>query len=97
MREELLKVYYAHPVETYDTIRERKEVEFIKKFFPNAEVVNPADFQDLTGISHGDMDFFFQLIDTCDLVIYSDLGGFVRLGLLMKLNMLYVKANRYIG
>ena len=26
------------------------------------------------------MDFFFQLIDTCDLVIYGDLGGFVTAG-----------------
>ena len=49
MREELLKVYYAHPVETYDTIRERKEVELIKKFFPNAEVVNRSRFPRFDG------------------------------------------------
>ncbi len=71
-----MRIYYAHPVEIYSTIRERKELEIIRRNFPGAEIVNPATFQHSSGWSHG----FLNLVDSCDLVVCSDFDGFVTAG-----------------
>jgi len=64
--DESLRIYYAHPVEIYNTPRELYEASLIKELFPGAEIINPADFQELPGVSHETMDIFFNLIDSCD-------------------------------
>ncbi len=71
-----MRIYYAHPVEIYSTIRERKELEIIRRNFPGAEIVNPATFQHSSGWSHG----FLNLVDSCGLVVCSDFDGFVTAG-----------------
>ncbi len=79
------RIYYAHPMEIYYTPREHKELEIIKKHFPNAEIINPALFQDKTGAIHSNMSFFYELIDSCDILVYSDLGGFITTGVQMEI------------
>ncbi|RLF10457.1 MAG: hypothetical protein DRJ98_06080, partial [Thermoprotei archaeon] len=72
------KIYYAHPVGTYGTIRERVELELISSVFPGGEVINPAE---LVGVvSHADMDEFRGHVASCDVLVYSDVAGFVTAG-----------------
>ncbi|MHC1628138.1 MAG: hypothetical protein ACXQTI_04850 [Candidatus Nezhaarchaeales archaeon] len=79
-----MRIYYAHPVEIYHTPREFKEIEIIKRHYPQAEIVNPAYFQDKPGALHSNIDFFYSLVDSCDILIYSDLGGFVTAGVALE-------------
>jgi len=71
-----LRIYYAHPIEFYHTAREYKELEIIREHFPGAEIVNPSTIRH----PHEDIEFFTSLVDSCDIVVYSDLGGFITAG-----------------
>ena len=79
-----MRIYYAHPMEIYHTPREFKEIEIIKRYYPQAEIINPAHFQDRPGALHSNIDFFYNLVDSCDILIYSDLGGFVTAGVALE-------------
>ena len=60
----MTRVYYAHPIGTYETIRERIELELITSAFPGAEIINPSEFADVA--SHTVMDEFHELVASCD-------------------------------
>ena len=63
---------------SYYTPFELRVLESISREFPGAEIVNPADYQ---ACSHGNMDFFYSLIDSCDIIVYSEvLPGYVSAG-----------------
>jgi len=70
-------VYFAHPTITYQSLIERRGLYLIKEFFGSVEVVNPSDY---STVSHGDMDFFYNLIDQVDAVIFTLLAGFITFG-----------------
>ncbi|RLF08021.1 MAG: hypothetical protein DRJ69_06590 [Thermoprotei archaeon] len=74
----MTRIYYAHPIGTYGTVRERIELELIASAFPGAEVVNPSEFADMA--SHAVMDEFRELVASCDVLVYSDVAGFVTAG-----------------
>jgi len=40
-----MRIYYAHPMEIYHTPREFKEIEVIKRHYPQAEIINPLIFK----------------------------------------------------
>ena len=72
-----MRVYFAHPMETYRSLTENRAFEFIRRFFGSVDVINPADY---AVVSHGDMRFFYGLIDGCDVVVFVCLAGFVTFG-----------------
>lgn|GEM_PF-1618801 len=76
-----MRIYYAHPIETYRTVRERRELEIIRERFPEAEIVNPSIIRH----PHEDIEFFLNLVNSCDIVVYSDLGGFITAGVAVEI------------
>ena len=56
-----MRIYYAHPMEIYGSPREAKEIMLIKKFFPDAEIINPSDFLDYPSAFHSNIDFSMAL------------------------------------
>lgn len=76
----MARSYYAHPKEIYYTEREFKELEIIKRSFPVVEIINPAEYQESPYRPHSDMSFYYGLINSCDIVVYSDLAGFLTAG-----------------
>ena len=72
-----MRVYFAHPVETYGSLMEGRVFRLVRGFFGCVDVVNPADY---SFVSHGDMEFYFGLIDGCDVVVFVCLAGFVTFG-----------------
>jgi len=71
----LLKVYYAHPMVAYGTRREQEELDIIRRKAPDAKIVNPARYSGDPSKTHEHMEFYHGLVDECDVVVYSDVGG----------------------
>jgi len=73
-----MKLYFAHPVNTYNTPLERAILTLIVHHFPEAEIVNPntteyqkmyAEIKAATGGTHGahkGMDIFYHLLEELD-------------------------------
>jgi len=59
----------------YGTRREREELEIIRRKAPGAEIVNPAHYSGDPSKTHEHMEFYHGLVDDCDVVVYSDIGG----------------------
>ena len=77
---EKVKIYYAHPIPTYGSDMEKRDIKFIKSFILGAEVINPSDSKiqkqfeswkkkEKTEEDH-DMRFFKKLIEQCDGLIF---------------------------
>lgn len=58
------KIYFAHPIKTYNTDLETELIAKIKEKFPTAEITNPKDIR-----SHNFKDFY-SVIAGCDLIIF---------------------------
>jgi len=59
----------------YGTRREQEELEIIRLRAPDAKVVNPARYSGDPSKTHEHMEFYHGLVDECDIVVYSDVGG----------------------
>lgn len=77
-KNQLVKIYFAHPKDTYDTEYELLCIERIKKLYPLKEIVNPKDIEipDNEKNPRGYAEFmvqmqkyYFPAIDCCDLLI----------------------------
>ncbi len=60
-----VRVYFAHPMITYGSVREEEALEAIAKRFPVAEIINPADLG-----ADVEMREFFQLVRDADVVVF---------------------------
>ena len=73
------KIYYAHCKSIYETPQEKRDVELLEKF--GAEVVNPGEkIHEVECIKlmeseriKNKMEYFLNLIETCDLVAFRSL------------------------
>lgn len=72
-----MKIYYAHPMSWYGTDRETEDLKAIAHKFPNAEIENPAAYEDAvktlkTQGADGKaiMDFFINRLLVCDAIAY---------------------------
>jgi len=59
-----MKCYYAHPINTYSTQQEVKDIALLESF--GLEVVNPALFLGFGG----NMDSFVSLVQSCDCLAF---------------------------
>ena len=82
-------IYYAHSMRKYGTAEEEKELQKIKELFPNHEVINPSNFP--PGKGRKVMKPYFELIDECDFVVFSEFKGFIGRGVYREIN--YAKKN----
>lgn len=68
----MTRIYFAHPKNTYGSELECKVVEWIKGAFKGYTILNPRayEMEDGQGLEYyKTMDFFFKLIEGCDLMI----------------------------
>lgn len=75
-------IYYAHHQWKYGTKIEEYELDLIKRYFPHAEIFNPAI--DLKFKDCGDeeiiMDECLEIVDKSDIVIFSAMDGMIGIG-----------------
>ena len=75
-------IYYAHHQWKYNTPEEAYELELIRRYFPNANIFNPAT--DLTTIESGDEDVIMEeclnSVRNTDILVFSSLDGCVGVG-----------------
>ena len=75
-------IYYAHHQWKYGTPEEAYELDLIRRYFPNANVFNPAT--DLTTIESGDehviMRECLEAVRNSDILVFSSLDGCVGSG-----------------
>lgn len=76
----VLRVYYAHAMCLYGKEQEKKELALIREKFKDAEIINPAKHQNLP------MDDYLELVDKCDVVVFSRLLGQVTSGVGKEVN-----------
>lgn len=70
-------IYFAHPINTYNTEYEEMAIESIKSRFPNSIILNPGEqqyqdgFKDYVNNSPKEyMGYFRDLVNTCSVVVF---------------------------
>lgn len=75
-------IYYAHHQWKYNTKEEAYELDLIRRYFPNANIFNPAT--DLTTIESGDEEMIMEecldVVKSSDILVFSSLDGCVGIG-----------------
>lgn len=81
-----LKIYFAHSVNDFNTLREAWALSLIKEFYPGVEIVNPAKLAGgrktkliskvcIDGKKRKyyvtDMDYYLKKVCECDIFIYT--------------------------
>lgn len=68
----MLTVYYAHPKFMYGIEYERRDLEVIREYFPNAKITNPAEIR----CKHGRfMPVYGHLASLHDVIVYRPIAG----------------------
>lgn len=68
-----MKIYYAHCVAIYHTPQEQRDLDLIKKLFPNAEIFNPNNEECQTVAKEKGMDYFKDLVQGCNMLVFRAL------------------------
>lgn len=72
------RIYFAHPIITYNTLIENRAIQLIQTHFPNAKIVNPAKHH---RIRHSSTMAPYKLfVKSCVILIYTDIAGFITSG-----------------
>jgi len=75
------KLYFAHPLNTYDIPLEYKMLRLIKKSFPQFDIENPNQTRHQEGYKKGGMDYFYKIVINCfNVVAWPFLDGKVGAG-----------------
>jgi hypothetical protein len=65
-----MRVFYSHPMKTYGSPAERRDVSLIAGRFPGCEVVDPSEVK--TSPEPGrEAEFYMGLVDSCDCLVFS--------------------------
>ena len=66
-----MKIYFAHPINIYNTFKENHLVLFITDYFRGSEIVNPNSIKNEEGYRKEGMEYFLKMVDECNcLIIY---------------------------
>ncbi len=70
-------IYFAHPINTYDTKYESLSISSIKDMFPKSTIINPGEefhinsFKDYVSNDPEEyMGYFRDLVNTCSVIVY---------------------------
>lgn len=78
----MMNIYYAHHQWKYGTKTEDYELKLIRRYFPNADIFNPAT--DLVSTKDDGeaiiMDECLKTIKDCDILVFSSLDGTIGSG-----------------
>jgi hypothetical protein len=80
-----LRIYYAHPICFYGTEQEANVLNLIKKTFEESEIINPADYNKYADYEDV-MEYYLELVRSCDIVVFSKLLGKVTAGVGKEVN-----------
>jgi hypothetical protein len=74
------KVYYSHALPTYRQPIETRALQRIACEFPGFQIVKPLEYK------WQQMDFWYRLVDTCALLVFSRLEGHITGGVGLEIN-----------
>lgn len=64
-----MKIYFAHPINTYGDQIEKYAIDAIHRLYPNCTILNPNTIENQICYQKYGMDFFKELVLMCDRVI----------------------------
>lgn len=74
MNKDKERVYYAHPMCTYNTILEKFFIEYIQSCEPNTLLVNPNNPEHQEGYEREGMEYFKNLVKSCNALYAHGFG-----------------------
>jgi len=84
------RVYYAHPINIYNSPRERRDLEALE--YMGFEVVNPNGPEHDAGYREEGMDYFYDLVGECDGIAFRAFAdGNIPAGVAKEVNWMVVK------
>lgn len=81
-----MKIYYAHHLWKYNTKIEEYELDVIKRYFPNAEIINPNGYIEQGREESVIMKDCLEVIENCNILIFSSVNGVVGRGVVDEFN-----------
>jgi len=81
-----MKIYYAHAICLYGTKHERDEKSRIKKRFPKAKIIDPGSYENNLEKFIGGMNYCLELVDKCDVLVFTRLLGKITAGVGKEIN-----------
>jgi hypothetical protein len=79
MKREL--IYLAHSMLSYGTEKEKQEVLFLRKRFPNYRILNPAKYTNVK-----DMSFYLEKVAQSAMVVASEIDGYISKGVFSEIS-----------
>jgi hypothetical protein len=79
------RIYYAHPKALYGTDAEKRNLKLIRSVFPEGRILNPRRYQYFP-YSRSIMSHYRDLVDNCDIVVFSRLRRRVTAGVGKEVN-----------
>lgn len=80
------KIYYAHHLWKYNTKIEEYELEVIKRYFPNAKIINPNGYIEQGREESIIMKDCLEVIENCNILIFSSVNGVIGRGVFNEFN-----------
>lgn len=80
------KIYYAHHLWKYNTKIEEYELEVIKRYFPNAKIINPNGYIEQGREESIIMKDCLIVIENCNILIFSSVNGVIGRGVFNEFN-----------
>lgn len=81
-----MKIYYAHHIYKYNTKVELYEIELIKKYLPDSEIINPNGYINQDDVDENIMKDCLNTIEKCDSLVFSSMNNVVGLGVYREIN-----------
>ena len=69
------QLYYAHPIDLYGTQQEKRDVELLGNVFTDYVIFNPNSDDCEDGYALGGMEYFYNIVEQCDLVVFRGYPG----------------------
>lgn len=65
-----MRVYYAHPIDIYNTMQEVRDVELLTNVFCSDIIINPNSRENEVAYQTIGMSHFLEIVDECDLLVF---------------------------
>lgn len=87
----MTKVFYSHAKKAYGTRAEARQLSIIREMFPDAEVIDPGSGEDAPGRPEKEISYFLEIVDSCDVLVFSRHNGVVTSGVLQEVKRALAK------
>ncbi len=92
----MVKIYFAHPIHTYNTILEEYFLEYFSQF-QDIEIVNPNHPDHQKGYLDEGMEYFKKLVQGCDKLYAFGFGdNTIGAGIAKEMDWMYEKGGNVI-